>query len=220
MLVAGVGAGTLILGWVTRSLIDGYMLGVVHGGLIATVVFAILTSFHLVTGSGCLLAGAWGEENTQDLLRRAKRKRLICGWVDNVEIASGDVDHLVLTRAGAWIALDSKWHAQSSLRYQAADVQAAHAAARRARNILRSLNHVRPAVAPAVVLWGGARHELSEPWATVDGVDVVQGQCLIDWLAKRHAGVAVDSRTARGMLKELRRFRLRVRPPQSKPWAA
>jgi hypothetical protein len=43
----------------------------------------VLAVFHASTGSMNQLAGAWGEDNTADQLRRARRRRLIWGWVNN-----------------------------------------------------------------------------------------------------------------------------------------
>lgn len=210
--LAALGAGAVLLAWVQHLLMDGYLLGVMHGLILATYVCAVMTSFHLVTGAGRLLAGAWGEENSQDLLRRAKRKGLIWGWVDNLEVASGDVDHLVLTRDGAWIALDSKWHSGAALRYGLSDIWSARASAQRARNILRSLRHPRPLVTPVVVVWGGGQHELTESWLEVEDVAVVKGRALVDWLSQRRTGDALDRATARRMLRELRQFHQEVNP--------
>jgi hypothetical protein len=54
------------------------------------------------------LSGVYGEDNTRDVLRRARRKRNIWSWIDNLEIQSADVDHLVIAPAGIY-AIDSKW---------------------------------------------------------------------------------------------------------------
>ena len=60
------------------------------------------------------LRGAWGEENTRSELQRARRKRLIWGWVDSISLRAGDLDHLVVTRHGGLVAVDSKWRNRAS----------------------------------------------------------------------------------------------------------
>lgn len=60
------------------------------------------------------LRGAWGEDATRDELKRAKRKGLIWGWVDSVSLQAGDLDHLVITRNGGLIAIDSKWRSDGN----------------------------------------------------------------------------------------------------------
>lgn len=56
--------------------------------------------------------GAWGEDNTRSELQRAKRKKLIWGSVDSLGLMYGDIDHLVVTRRGGLVAVDSKWRSQ------------------------------------------------------------------------------------------------------------
>src|SRR5262245_20436625 len=84
-----------------------YARGVGHGVLAASFVWLVRMTFA-ATGHSSRLYGQWGEQNTRDVLRSARRRRLIYGSVDNLEVRGGDVDHLVLTRTGA-LALDSKW---------------------------------------------------------------------------------------------------------------
>jgi len=84
------------------------------------------------------LSGVYGEDNTREVLRRARRKRHIWSWIDNLEIQSADVDHLVIAPAGIY-AIDSKWHTTDlTSAVLHTDAAAARAAARRASLILRS----------------------------------------------------------------------------------
>ncbi len=55
------------------------------------------------------LSGAYGEYNTRDALRAAHRRHHIWGWIDNLEVQGGDIDHLVLAPSGIY-AIDTKWH--------------------------------------------------------------------------------------------------------------
>ena len=93
------------------SLSDGYAAGAIHGFLVAA--FAGLTCLMFAaTGHSSHLYGQWGEQNTRDCLKSARRWRRIYGFVDSLEVRGGDVDHLVLTPSGV-LALDSKWHGQA-----------------------------------------------------------------------------------------------------------
>ena len=119
-----------------------------------------------------------GEENTIDSLKWAKRRGLIWGWVDGLAIEGGDIDHIVVTKRGGVVAIDSKWHYtlwDDTL--QRADT-AAQRSARRARLILISL-HRRMEVTPLAVIWGGAQQEFE----TVDVPrHVIPGGQLSTWL--------------------------------------
>ncbi|WP_166389739.1 nuclease-related domain-containing protein [Nocardioides ochotonae] len=81
--------------------------------------------------------GAWGEDNTRDELQRAKRKRLVWAWVDSVTLQAGDIDHLVVTRNGGLVAIDSKWRSKIN---DAADMaRAAQKVRLRAEGLTRDL---------------------------------------------------------------------------------
>jgi hypothetical protein len=90
-----------------------YVLGLAHAGLIAAGLH-LLNSAFLAHDQEALwqMRGAWGEDNTRSELQRAKRKRLIWGWVDSVELQAGDIDHIVVTRHGGVVVIDSKWRNQ------------------------------------------------------------------------------------------------------------
>jgi len=108
--------------------LSGYLLGFAHGAVAVFIVSAVGLLFLLNTGSTRQLSGAFGEDNTRDELRRAKRRGYIWGWIDNVEVQGGDVDHLVLAPSGVF-AIDSKWHSvrvdDAVLRNDAAAARAA-----------------------------------------------------------------------------------------------
>lgn len=119
---------------------DGYLLGLTHGAIGAVFTASVLVTF-LGSSSGTVghLVGAWGEDFTRDALRRAKRRHHIWGWVDSLEIASGDIDHLVIAPSGIH-ATDSKWRGQALSRSALErDLEAAKRATSRARSVLRSL---------------------------------------------------------------------------------
>src|SRR4051794_4312098 len=69
----------LALAVLESVLTSGYLLGLIHGGLIVGVPALVLVFFMTHTGAIWQLAGCIGEDNTRDELRKAKRRRLIWG---------------------------------------------------------------------------------------------------------------------------------------------
>ena len=208
--VAVLSSGAFLLGFLMTVLLDGYLLGLAHGLLVGALVGLVVLAFLANTGSIWQLAGAWGEDNTRDELKWAARRRYVWGSIDNVELANGDIDHLVITSGGV-IAIDSKWHA--SVRNHAGlteDVRRATAAAAKAKSVLRSLK--RPMeVRPVVVMWGAGQHGIPEGGGQVDAVEIVAGKHLRQWLRGLGTG-DLDREQARVLLKDLADFRRRVDP--------
>ncbi len=193
--------------------LDGYFLGLLQGLALSALAASIWLIFLMATpGAQAHLAGCWGESCTRDVLRGGRRRGSILGWVDNLETAGGDVDHLVVTSSGV-LAIDSKWRGRRlSPHMLEADVHAASSSARRASLILRSLGH--PAdVTPVVVVWGGGR-ELLGRRRVIQGVHVVAGPHLRGWLRDQARGDAAPLPDAPAMLGDLRAFRQRVCPPR------
>jgi hypothetical protein len=138
------------------------------------------------------MRGAWGEENTRTELESAKRRRLIWGWVDSIRLERGDLDHVVVTRHGGVLAIDSKWRNGTSV----TDVEAMATAAGRVRSRAESLtrqllsserarHRARGAavkVRPLVVIWGAEQRRLPNTGTQVNGIDFVAGQHLRAWL--------------------------------------
>lgn len=190
-------------------LLDGYLLGLVQATFTVVVFFALQTLFHAQTGALWQLQGAWGEDNTRDLLGRARRKKHIWGWVDGIETDDGDIDHLVLMRDGRFVAIDSKWHsvAQTWMSVERDAAKSARAA-RRASLVLRSLKLPHD-VQPLVVLWG-----YGDPvphGANVGGVLFVRGRDVMH-LLEHHDGRHVAEEDAARVLVALDEFKMRVRP--------
>lgn len=163
------------------------------------------------------LHGAWGEEATRDELRRAKRKRVIWGWVDSISLQAGDLDHLVVTRNGGLIAVDSKW--RNDGRDTGAMAESAARARMRAEGVARSLlksergshrarGHA-VTVRPLVVIWGPAQHQVPDDWE-INGIPFVGGRRLRTWLEDLD-GEQVSQSAAKETIDELKRFRSRTR---------
>jgi hypothetical protein len=136
--------------------------------------------------------GAWGEDNTRSELQRAKRLKLVWGWVDSLGLQHGDIDHLVVTRNAGLLAVDSKWRSQIS---DAADMaRAANKVRLRAEGLTRDLlkgttrgsrrARVNPlSVTSVVALWGPAQHGVPDG-ASVDGIEFIAGRRFVEWLGR------------------------------------
>ena len=198
-----------------------YIVGLTHAALIGICAHGLHTGFLLSDQDGIKhLRGAYGEENTRDELKTAKRRRLIWCWVDSIGLERGDLDHFVVSRRGGVLVLDSKWRNQVT----AGDTQAMAEAARRvklraeavARSLLKGERSRHPArvdsvgVRPVVVLWGAAQHRVPGGVTQVDGIDFVAGRHLRRWLRQLEGDLV--SRAAAAQLEErLLEFREVVR---------
>jgi hypothetical protein len=210
-------AGVCVIATVPVTLLlRGYLLGVAHGAVATFFVAAVGLLFLVYTGATRELSGAYGEDNTREVLRRARRERYIWSSIDNVEIQSGDVDHLVIAPAGIY-AIDSKWHATDLnggiLR---TDIATARAAARRANLILRSMRLQALEAQPLVVVWGRGQGDLPEAGCVVDGVQILRGSGLRSWLAQR-SGAVISHEQANEVITKLRQFKARVDPTRPPP---
>jgi hypothetical protein len=192
-----------------------WTLGATQVGLAAIYLHLLIAAF-LANDRDAIghLRGAWGEENTREELHRARRKGLIWGWVDSITLCSGDLDHLVVTRNGGLVAVDSKW------RNEATDTIDMARAAKKARlraeglahTLLRSERRARHRasfnplqVTPVVVLWGAAQHGVPDG-ARVDDIDFVAGRRFVEWLTKLD-GQHVEEAAATDVLARLETFR-------------
>lgn len=193
----------------------------------------LLGAFHAALVAGCLhlshaaLAGdepetiwqthvASGEESTRDVLRQAKRRRVIWDWVDSVTTEDGHIDHLVLTRTGRLIVLDSTWRSQADRVNVAAVNQSAHRARSRAQAVTRAVTASgaaetdagrdrSPVARPAIVMWGAAQHTVPDG-TEIQGVAFVPGIKLADWL-RDQGGQPVPKSVAEDLLAAIEDFR-------------
>jgi hypothetical protein len=214
--VAVAAAVTVWVAFVVSGALRWYALGVVHAVVLGTALHLLWMVF-LAHDARAIhhLRGAWGEDNTRDELRRARRRRLVWGWVDSVELEGGDIDHLVVTRHAGVLAIDSKWRSAFDPRECADMARAASTARTRAQGIANTyLRRERGAhrarvnphqVRPVVVLWGSAQHELQGAWE-FEGVTFVPGRHLLTWL-RGLDGETVDKCAAQDLLEQLETFR-------------
>ncbi len=213
------GIGSLLLLTIPMPL-RLYILGLTHAGLIAAGLHLVNSAFLAHDQQAVWqMRGAWGEDNTRSELQRAKRKRIIWGWVDSVELQAGDIDPIVVTRRGGVVVIDSKWRNQITASDVPAMADSSRKAALRAEGVLRTLlkresgarhraNAKPVTVTAAVVLWGAARTGVPSN-ANVDGVRFVDGRQLLGWLAQLD-GHEVPREAARDVVKLLDDYRSKV----------
>lgn len=196
-----------------------YPLGLVHGALLAAFV-GVVWSVFVASDETAInhVRGAWGEENTRDPLRTAQRRRLIWGWVDSLTLEYGDIDHLVVTRAGGVVAIDSKWRSRLTEPDREEIAQSARKVRLRSQSVVSTLlrsergsHRARGGsvqVTPLVVVWGAAQRLLPETGRT-EGVEIVGGRGLLAWLRER-GGEAVDKAAAEDLLRRLTDYGQRI----------
>jgi hypothetical protein len=206
----------LLLGFGTPGPFHWFLLGsistLVVGALVAGLGLAFLVSDPVAIRQ---VRGAWGEENTREELKRARRRGHIWGWVDSVTLAVGDIDPLVVTRHGGLIAIDSKWRTRVDSAGRDAMVREASDSRRRAEGVVRTvLSRERSGrradgtslrVRPPVVLWGSSQSSLPDG-ATFEGVEFVRGRDLVRWLETLE-GDAVHQGPAESLLTSLKEYR-------------
>lgn len=194
-----------------------YLLGAVHIGLGAAALHLLHSAFLAHDREAIWhVRGAWGEDNTRSELQRARRRRLIWGWVDSINLQAGDLDHVVVTRTGGLIAIDSKWRSQVTSDDTEEMARAALRAKSRAEGLARTLlksdraaRHrakVQPlTVIPVVVLWGAAQRTMPDE-VVLEGVSFLAGRQLLPWL-RRLDGEPVSQDAARDVLERLKNYR-------------
>lgn len=199
-----------------RSALDWYLLGSLHAVFIAGSLHLLNTAFfaHDWQAIG-QLRGAWGEESTRTELERARRKGLIWGWVDSVTLQAGDIDHLVVTKSGGLVAIDTKWRSSTESGPPLEMAREAQKVKLRAEGVLRSLlaresggHRARSnplQVTPVVVVWGALQQHIPQG-ARIDDIDFVAGREFVRWLRHRD-GESVSKQAADDLLRRVEDFR-------------
>lgn len=193
-----------------------YLMGALHVVVVSGLAYGVGMSFLAIDREAILhVRGAWGEDNTRGELRRARRRRLIWGWVDSVTLETGDIDHLVVTREGGVLAIDSKWRNEYDPASLSEMVRAAERAKLRAEGLMQTLlvnergSHRARArsvrVQPVVVLWGGVHEDVPEA-ASPSGIPFVAGRRLVRWMAALD-GQSIDRSAAKDLLTRLEAYR-------------
>lgn len=143
------------------------------------------------------LTSAPGQEQTRSVLRAARRRRALLGWLPGLPTGTGPTFDLVLTRDGP-IAVESL--------LSTGDLSPTHVegVASRARDAAREAESVLGAagcfyaVPPVVAVWGGDAYAVPSGGGVLHGVLFLRGRELRPWLSRERARArvlsAVDAR--------------------------
>jgi hypothetical protein len=134
-------------------------------------------------------------------------------------LQAGDIDHIVVTRHGGVVAIDSKWRNQITASDVPDMADSSRKAAMRAEGVLRTVlkresrarhrMRTEPVrVTAAVVLWGAARTGVPSN-ANIDGVRFLDGRQLLGWLTELD-GHDVPRDAARDAIQLLESYRSKV----------
>lgn len=192
-----------------------YMVVALLGAMFVGLCWGIHTLFLAHEGTAInQLRGAWGEDNTATELKAAQRQGLVWGRVDALELERGDIDHLVVTRRGGVVVVDSKWCSvlddDKRLAFAASATRAANAG-RGLVNTVTQRSHGRHSaprkaltVTPVVVVWGAAQSSVRDD-EVVDGVAIVRGSGFRTWLARLEAET-ISQKTATELVARIEGF--------------
>ena len=206
--VAVVAASFWCAAWISAGF-GWYVVGGLHAGLAAMLLHLLNTAVFAHEPRAIFqLRGAWGEDNTRTELESARKKTLVWGWVDSITLQSTDLDHVVVTRGGGVVVLDSKFRTDVTSTQVADMVRAAARARSRAEALARTVlksehagrrrtSRTSVTVTPCIVIWGPARHDVPEGHQ-VDGVHFIDGTKLGQWL-RQLASLPVSEEAATGL---------------------
>lgn len=120
---------------------------------------------------------------------------MIWDWVDSISFQLGDLDHLVVMRAGGLVSAQKAQHrAEALARTLLTKGRGAHRARVQATT-----------ATPVVVVWGAAQRTIP-PDAIVEGVRFVSGRELVSWL-RTVSGDPVPKDAARDVVERLKAYR-------------
>ncbi|MEX0874883.1 MAG: nuclease-related domain-containing protein [Actinomycetota bacterium] len=166
------------------------------GALTVGAAWAVFNAIMFGSGSINHRFGAWGEEATHDELKKLRKH----GWnlVQGILLTRGDVDAIVVGPGGV-LALEVKWiNDRPRTNGQVLRIQTAYAgqAAANARSVGLLLKHsgVDVKVRPIVVVWGQGSSAIATSDQIHNGVPIVQGPDLVNWLLQLPKALDDDKR--------------------------
>ncbi len=192
------------------------------GGMVGAAAIGICWMMHLsfvVHDRSAVyeLRGAWGEDFTRDVLKRARRRRQIWGVVNGLATQRGDIDHIVVSRNGGLVVIDSKFRTELTAKDWESMIEAGRGHRRSMEALARSIitrsngrhrGQERLPITPAIVLWGPARREVAKQ--VVEGVHLMSGDDLYGWL-KDLDGESIPKAFGRELTDALREWAERQR---------
>jgi hypothetical protein len=176
-------------------LLPAWSRGLVAGVWLASGLWLAAFTIVLASGTAPRMMGDRGEQFTAGELRRMRRR----GWrvINHVSLKRHlDIDHIAIGTGGV-LVIETKWSGDPWTLDARADERVRRAVDRIASHAtdIRGMfpNHISPAaILPMVVLWGGYNDDDVDR-RVIDGVTVLRGAEVRDWLAARDLEITLTS---------------------------
>lgn len=217
-------AAAVWTGYFLSSSPGWYLVGLLHAAIPAVFLHLLNNAIFAHEPRAVFqLRGAWGEDNTRSELESARKRRIIWDWIDSITLKAGDLDHVVVTREGGVVVLDSKFRTDITASGVAEMAASAARARLRTEGLVRTVlpadktgrrrsSNTSVAVTACIVLWGPARAGMPETHI-VDGVHFVDGNKLQQWLASLPSS-PVSKEASTDLLDRLAKFRATTATPR------
>lgn len=180
---------------------SAYQQGLVDGLLAMLWVATIALLFLMHTEGLQELGGAWGEERTAEVLDKGRKRGYLWGALNHLDMGGYDIDHIAFSPSGV-LALESKWKFRElgRGRWLNGDLYQAARNAQKVRSLLRSkdIGTVYD-VTPVLVVYGKGSHEIEDGGEVIQGVQVVAGPHLHQWLNQRALGPLAQDNAERDL---------------------
>ena len=193
--------GALVLGVaVAWTMPSEFLSGVVVGASLVAVPGSLWWLAVQLTGTAPTMMGDEAEQWTASELRRLSRE----GWrlVNHLALRTDDIDHVLLGPGGAY-AIETKWSSSWEGTYGQQRIRHALAQARdnaRALSLWHPLKSLEIMPSPVLVLWGPGLSNWDERRRvrSVDGVSIVVGPALRDWIGSLGQGGLTEEQVSKG----------------------
>ncbi len=199
LLIVGIGATAGSITWFAWS---GSARAFVLGAWTVGIAWALWACILFASGSINLRFGVWGERFTRDEFKKLRKH----GWtfVQGIRLGHGDVDCVAFSPAGVF-AVEAKWISDRPKDKYVARDRSSHAwqAGRNAAGIKDRLEElsVKTHVQPVVVLWGPGAVAPKPVGSLHDGVPILHGLDLTQWLRGRPE--SIDQQTVQVVKEKL-----------------
>lgn len=178
---------------------DPFLRGVLLGGTLTAATAALWFLVVQSTGTAPVMMGDQAEQWTAQALRKVRR-----GWrvVNRFALSYGDLDHVAVGPAGV-LVVETKWSAYPWGSRDGFERQRdAVAQVERVTRQLRLWTEIKKSsvrVRPVVVLWGGGGWVDQDRVQQVDGVAVIEGSALGEWVRSLEPDPSCDPLTAQAV---------------------
>jgi hypothetical protein len=184
---------------------NDFIQGLITGASIALISAMLAFAFLVSTNNVPRLVGAWGEDSTDAELKAAAKAGLVHGYVAHIRLHGFDIDAVAVTSAGV-LGIETKWHSAAPITGQLRrDAASARSGEQHTRSVLRAIGAAQVPVQPLLAIWGPHRDQLP-PGLVVDGVPVVAGDQLGEWMREHAQSGSLDVAAGRRLSEALEQF--------------